>query len=233
VVTATANTTTLNISTAYPNEVILVFNNGYKGANAAYTGGVPTVTGGSASAVTQLINTQNYDATYGYSVNTAIYGFIANTAASYTVTFTSETGNADYNVSAVALYGFCNAPTIAANFITGTATAFASTNVNTNLAGSLTNSTVTPTKVNSYAVANYYNLMADIPPDVVSWSSPAGAIPLLTDNNFIANEADGSIAGYADPNTALVTYTVQDLYDGITGANDIFIGTLQVVDVHN
>jgi hypothetical protein len=219
-----AQTKVVNITTAGANEIVLVFVDGFVLTNTAFSGSV-AVTGGSASGLTQLIYTRNYESSLITTTNTAIYAFIANTAATYTITVTeaAASGMKYYTNAAIALKGFCSTPTIAGNIITAAAT----TSTYPTIPSTMTNSNINPTVANSYIVANFCS-WENVGAGTITWPAPAGNVALGSQAN--SGTMDVGYCGYSDPGTGAVTFTVQDL-NGATA--NIANGNLQVIDVHN
>jgi hypothetical protein len=224
-------TSSFTITTAHANEVVLVLMNGDSWGGYAGTG--VSVTGGSASAVSNVMTNS-----YGSSFYTCevVYGFIAYTAATYTLTV-DETGyNYNYTSSAVALYGFCNTPTIAANVLDITPTMAGGTGFTTYSTGthvsSISNS-IAPTVANSYIVANYYNWDWYNANGTVAWTAPAGITTLQSTyhNATAGSYFDCGIAGYADAGTGSVTFTLTDYTGG--GSKNIYAPILECIEVHN
>lgn len=217
------NVSTLNITTATANEIVLVTVSGANGGSA-FSPAV-TVNGGSPTT-TQLINT-NLTVIAG-ATNSSVYGFVAATASTYTIVVT-ETGYTNYNNYAIALEGFCNTATLAANVQTPAPTV---TSVASGLFTPISaiSNAITTTTANSYIVANYSNFAYANTSPTMSWSAPVGIV------NFTPNTYNGisggdpgmeaSTAGYADAGIGSVTFTVSDPAN-IAGA------ILQCVDVHN
>jgi|GEM_PF-3745612 hypothetical protein len=224
-VAATQQTTTVTITTSKANEVVLVFANGFS-TNGSYSSTI-TVSGGSASAITVIKNSSVTDG-YGDYTNSEMAGFIAATAATYTITVPQGNNNEDYNASAVALSGFCSTATIAANVTSATVTQDAA-----NQQSSISNS-ITPTVASSYIVTNYYNANAYVGSGSVSWSStPSGNSTIATDDNTTHSNSyptDGSINGYAQTTAAAVTFKANDQNSGYA---NVYLANLQSVDVHN
>jgi len=222
-VLAAVQTNTLSITTSHANEVILILANG--DANSGYSGSTPSVSGGSASAVSHVMTNSYGNPFYTCEV---VYGFIANTAATYTITV-SETGyNYNYTNAAIALYGFCGTPTIAAN-VTDITPTYNSEGGSTGQHSTISNS-ISPTVANSYIVANYYNW--DYNTDgTVSWTAPAGVATLeSTYHNETSSHYDAGIAGYADAGTGAVTFTLSDIQGG---NGNVYAPILECIEVHN
>jgi hypothetical protein len=183
--------------------------------------GTITVSGGSASAITVLKNTSTNDGTF--AVNSELAGFIAATAATYTITVPRSNNDYDINNSAVSLYGFCSTATMAANVTAVTVATLNDVN-NSSLSAS-----ITPTIANSYLLANFYNYNYNGDKGTITWPSPSSNSILGTFYN--TNDGmDGSIDGYAESAVAAKTFTVNDVD---RYGNNMWIVNLQLVDVHN
>jgi len=223
-VVSAANTKTVTITTNHANEIVLVMANGFSTACHLYTG-TCSVSGGSASAVTTIVNTYGYWSGGCYVTNAAIFGFVAATAATYTITLTETGDDWGYNNSAVAFYGFCNTATIAGNTLLGTTGIDGPTGSPSQV--STISSSITPTVANSYVVANYYSETYYGVTGAVSWTSPSNNI-LGTDNDGAT--VDGSIDGYAQGAAGALTFTVKDQD---AGSANIYAALVETVDVHN
>jgi hypothetical protein len=103
-VTSGVATNTLSITTHTTNELVVIACEGYSGA---FTGSVSVNQGIGAATYYNGLNVTD--------ASVAIYWFAAPTAKTYTITVT-ETGYSYYDNFAVALEGFCSAPT-AADFV--------------------------------------------------------------------------------------------------------------------
>jgi len=229
-VTAAQNTKIFNITTTLPNEIVLVFVDGLVAAHRAFTGTL-AVSNGGAIANTQLINTENYTASYGYTENQAVYAFVAATATTYSITVTeaAASGMSWFDNSALALEGFCNTATVAGNIITGTvpvAAEYTSAGSSTN---TLTNNSVTPTVANSYIASNFCTWEYG-GTGTITWTAPAGSVTLGAITNSVGL-MDFGYAGYSAAAAANVTVTLTDTYP--TALPNIALGTLQCIDVHN
>lgn len=220
---ASKDNNTVTITTTHTNEIVLVTVDGISTSGQAFAGSI-SVSGGSSSGLTQLVNTSAYIGQgIDYAENAAVYAFVAATAATYTITVT-ETHMNYYNNSAISLYGFCSTASTATNILTGTAATFV---YNSSQASTLSAS-ISPTVANSYIVSNYANWIYN-GQGTITWPNPAGNSLIATTYNSTGAQ-DNSYDGYADAGTGSVTFKVQDLNGG---SGNIAVAVLQLIDVHN
>jgi len=221
---ASKDNNVVTITTTHTNEIVLVTVDGISTSGQSFGGSV-SISGGSSSGLTQLVNTSAYIGQgIDYAENAAVYAFVASTVATYTITVT-ETHMNYYNNSAISLYGFCSTATVAGNILTGTAATF----VYGGSQASTLSASITPTVANSYIVSNYANWIYN-GQGTMTWPNPAGNSVIASTYNSTGAQ-DNSYDGYADAGSgSAITFKIQDLNGG---SGNIAVAVLQLIDVHN
>jgi hypothetical protein len=209
-VTSSANVNATTVSTATPNELVLITLTGFLDNGGSNV----TVDGNATTLITSVTN---------LNVATYLYGYIAPLAnAAHAVSITwggMRFAGSNTSLAQVSSFkGFCGTPSLAANVNIQTASGIARTN---------TTETITPGAANSYLFGSYINRTnANI--GVITWTGANQFAGSPYHINAAGDQWDISFAGIQDANVAAATVSCTDTKPA-TGNNNT---TELLCDIH-